>query len=67
MTDTAFPNLPKTILIVDDDDVMRSRLEKSFARRGLVVTVADCFEVALQMAELKKPDRAVLDLKMPGK
>ena len=67
MIEPAFPNLPKTILIVDDDDVMRNRLEKSFTRRGLLVTVADCFDVAVQAAELKKPDRAVLDLKMPGK
>ena len=35
MIDANFPNLPKTILIVDDDDVMRNRLEKSFTRRGL--------------------------------
>ena len=67
MMDAAFSNLPKTILIVDDDDVMRNRLEKSFTRRGLSVTVADCYDAAMDAAEAKKPDRAVLDLKMPGK
>lgn len=67
MMDAAFSNLPKTILIVDDDDVMRNRLEKSFTRRGLTVTVADCYDAAMEAAEAKKPDRAVLDLKMPGK
>lgn len=66
-SDTPFPNLPKTILIVDDDDVMRNRLQKSFTRRGLSVAVADCFDSAIQIAETMKPDRAVLDLKMPGK
>jgi len=67
LTDSANPTMPKTILVVDDDDVMRMRLEKSFTRRGLVVTVADCYEAAIEIAGMQRPDRAVLDLKMPGK
>ena len=59
-------NEPKTILVVDDDDVLRNRLEKSFTRRGFVVTVAEGFEPAVEKARQLQPDRAVLDLKMPG-
>ena len=57
----------ETILVVDDDDVLRNRLEKSFARRGFRVFIAEGFEEAIEKAEAHKPDRAVLDLKMPGK
>lgn len=56
-----------SIMIVDDDDVLRNRLEKSFLRRGLVVYVASNFEEAISTAQLHQPTRAVLDLKMPGK
>ena len=57
----------RSILVVDDDDVLRMRLEKSFARRGLIVHVASDFETAIAQVKLHSPDMAVLDLKMPGK
>ena len=60
-------NDSKTILVVDDDDVLRSRLEKSFARRGLQVITAADYDSAIAALEAQKPDMAVLDLKMPGK
>ncbi len=56
-----------SILVVDDDDVLRNRLEKAFLRRGLVVYMAGDFDQAIGLAKLHKPARAVLDLKMPGK
>ena len=55
------------ILVVDDDEILRSRLEKAFSRRGLRVFVAHNYDAAIAMAAQYKPDRAVLDLKMPGK
>ena len=58
---------PETILVVDDDEVLRSRLEKAFLRRGFQVFVAQCFDEAVQIAAREKPNKAVLDLKMPGK
>ncbi len=58
---------PGTILVVDDDDVLRSRLEKSFTRRGWTVFVAGGMEQAIEQAQAHSPSRAVLDLKMPGK
>ena len=57
---------PGTILVVDDDDVLRNRLEKSFTRRGWTVFAADGFEQALEQTRKQMPSRAVLDLKMPG-
>ena len=57
----------RSILVVDDDDVLRMRLEKSFARRGLMVYVASDFDSAIAQIKLHSPDMAVLDLKMPGK
>ena len=57
----------KTILVVDDDDILRQRLEKAFTKRGWQVFVADGFDMAIEQAKSHQPDRAVLDLKMPGK
>lgn len=60
-------NQTLSIMVVDDDDVLRSRLEKAFVRRGYVVFIASNRDEALHLAAQHKPDRAVLDLKMPGK
>jgi len=57
----------RSILVVDDDEVLRSRLEKSFLRRGLVVYVAFDFESAIEQIKLHLPHLAVIDQKMPGK
>ena len=56
-----------SILVVDDDEVLRHRLEKAFTRRGFRVVVASDFDSAIAAAAQYKPDRAVLDLKMPGR
>jgi len=56
-----------TILVVDDDEVLRNRLEKSFVRRGWEVFTAEGYEKAIQHASDHHPTRAVLDLKMPGR
>jgi len=56
-----------TILVVDDEDVLRNRLVKSCTNRGWTVIAAEGFEQAIEQAKTHKPCRAVLDLKMPGK
>ena len=56
----------ETILVVDDDEVLRNRLEKSFVRRGWVVYAAEGYAQAIEHAKTHQPSRAVLDLKMPG-
>ena len=54
-----------TILVVDDDDILRSRLEKAFTKRGLAVLTAASQKEALEIAAREKPQMAVLDIKMP--
>jgi two-component system response regulator RegA len=56
-----------SILLVDDDEVLRNRLCRAFERRGLRVRSADGFEGAIQILDEFSPDLAVLDLKMAGK
>ena len=60
-------NEPISILVVDDDEILRQRLEKAFARRGFHVRTAQDYDSALIAAREFQPQRAVLDLKMPGK
>lgn len=54
-----------TILVVDDDDILRTRLEKSFAKRGFQVLTAANQREALEIAAREQPPWAVLDIKMP--
>jgi len=55
-----------SILIVDDDDVFRTRLGRAFADRGFEVTTAESAERALELARQDSPEFAVVDLRMPG-
>ncbi len=57
----------KTILIVDDNDVLRNRMKRGFARLGFTVYTAAGYEEAMQTIGKNCPTRAVVDLKMPGK
>jgi two-component system response regulator RegA len=54
------------ILVVDDDDVLRSRLTRAFLERGFLATGAANCEEAMQVARQDPPELAVVDLKMPG-
>jgi two-component system response regulator RegA len=56
-----------SILIVDDDEVYRTRLARAFVERGYDVRTAHDFDSALALAREESPEFAVLDLKMPGK
>ena len=55
----------RSILVVDDDDILRTRLHKAFTNRGLLVTCANGVGQALERLEHHQPDLAVVDLKMP--
>jgi two-component system response regulator RegA len=58
--------MTRTILLVDDDELFRSRLAKAFERRGLcTLQAADC-SAALQLLQSGSITDAVLDLRMPG-
>lgn len=57
----------RIFLVVDDDDTLRGRMEKSLTKRGFEVCCAANYEEAVDVAVERKPDLAVLDLKMPGR
>lgn len=56
----------KSLLLVDDDELLRERMGRALAARGLDVRVATDGQDALRLAREAPPDLAVLDLKMPG-
>lgn len=56
-----------TVLVVDDDKAFCQALAGALRRRGLAVVVAHNYDDALAEAEAWSPDRAVVDLRMPGR
>ncbi|KAB2892608.1 MAG: response regulator transcription factor [Kofleriaceae bacterium] len=62
-SDTSKPSL----LLVDDDEVFRTRMARAFVERGYEVTSAHDHDSAVAHAKIESPELAVLDLKMPGK
>ncbi len=54
------------VLVVDDDEIFRSRLGRAFVSRGLEAHVASGGVEGLELARRVKPKRAVVDLRMPG-
>jgi two-component system, OmpR family, response regulator TctD len=55
------------LLLVEDDAAMRATLERSFARRGVVVVSCADGERALDRWRASVPDVVVLDLSLPGR
>jgi two-component system response regulator RegA len=61
------PTLLRSLLLVDDDELLRERMARAFAKRGLDVrAAADCDE-AIRLVRERPPELAVIDLKMPGR
>jgi two-component system response regulator RegA len=54
------------MLVVDDDSTFRLRLVAALAARGLESRGAASSDEATQLASRFKPQRAVVDLRMPG-
>ena len=54
------------ILLVDDDEVFRERLARALRERGYDVATAADHDGAVAAARAKKPDFAIVDLRMPG-
>ncbi len=68
MTDAQDRSSPKpSILLVDDDERLRSRMARAFEERGYEAQQADGYDAAVQVAELESAEYAVVDLRMPGK
>jgi two-component system response regulator RegA len=57
----------KSMLLVDDDVVLRERLAKAFRRREYEVRTAGNFDEAIELAQDDSPEYAVVDMRMPGK
>ena len=55
-----------SLLIVDDDEQMRSTLARRFARQGMTVAEANSGEAGLAKAEHGRFDVALFDLHLPG-
>ena len=55
------------ILVVDDDDGIRSLVKKYLNENNFIVTTADSAENALEKIKIIKFDLIVLDIMMPGK
>lgn len=55
----------KTILIVEDEELLRRALAEAFKSRGYIVFTAEDGESGLKLALSKKPDLILLDQLMP--
>lgn len=56
-----------SILLADDDAILRERLARSLERRGFDVRCAGDYDEALDLAHEDSPEFAVVDLRMPGR
>src|SRR6202453_4717964 len=55
-----------TILLVDDDEIIRSALRDLLSHKGFIVTVADSVVGALKLINSQRFDVLLTDLHMPG-
>ena len=60
------PEPGASILVVDDDEVFRSRLVRALSDRGYVARAVGDGDEALRAAEAESPELAVVDLRMPN-
>ncbi len=68
MTEAHHDSTPKpSILLVDDDERLRSRMARAFEERGYEVQQAEEYEGAVVIAERESTEYGVVDLRMPGK
>jgi two-component system response regulator RegA len=52
----------RSVLVVDDDKILLSALERDLRARGLTVLPAQTTERALELARARRPDCALVDL-----
>ena len=57
----------ETIMVVDDSYAFRERLARAFRERGFDVQTASNYDEAMDQAREQMPNKAVVDLRMPGK
>ena len=59
--------LPRTVLVVDDDERFRMRLVRPSRTRGFEARGARDGETPSKLAREETPEYAVVDLRMPGR
>jgi two-component system response regulator RegA len=68
MTEARHNSMPQpSVLLVDDDERLRSRMTRAFEERGYETQQADGYQGAIAIAERESTEYAVVDLRMPGK
>ena len=60
------PSGGATVLVVDDEKLIRWSVGERLARQGYQVKSAQSGEEALQLMALERPDLVVLDVRLPG-
>ncbi|MGF1493459.1 MAG: response regulator [Microcoleaceae cyanobacterium] len=60
------PQLPKTVLVIDDDPISRDLVTRSLIQAGLRVLTAATGEAGLEIARTSCPDVITLDIMMPS-
>lgn len=63
---TEYQDISRSLLVVDDDERFRERVVRAFKERGYEVTAAASAKEALCYAREDSPERALVDLRMPG-
>ena len=58
------PSVARTLLIVEDDDVLRPRLARAFRERGFEVREAPDVDGALETGRADPPEYALVDLRL---
>ncbi len=66
MPDAAAPER-RRLLVVDDDEVFRTRVVRAFNERGFSAHGAHDYDSAIAAARDNAPDFAVVDLRLPGR
>jgi two-component system response regulator RegA len=56
-----------TLLVVDDDGPLRTRLVRAFAERGFDAAGAAGYDEAMALARDESPEFALVDLRLPGR
>jgi two-component system response regulator RegA len=56
-----------SLLIVDDDAILRDRLAQALRARGFDVQSAGSYDEAMALATAECPEMAVVDLRIPGR
>lgn len=67
MNAPANPPARQKFLVVDDDQIFRTRLMRALASRGYEVLGAASADEGVDLARRHRPRRAVVDMRMPGK